>query len=56
MSVLGPSGCGKTTLLNILAGFLAPTSGHSRLGEDVVTWPASRRAVWCFRKAPCSNG
>jgi len=45
MSVLGPSGCGKTTLLNIVAGFLAPTSGKIFLNGHDVRGPHKERGM-----------
>jgi taurine transport system ATP-binding protein len=43
--VVGPSGCGKTTLLRIIAGFLAPTSGRAVMDGRPIGEPDHERGV-----------
>jgi taurine transport system ATP-binding protein len=45
LAVLGPSGCGKTTLLNMIAGFLRPSSGQISLDGQLIDGPGVERGM-----------
>jgi len=44
-AILGPSGCGKTTLLYLLAGLRAPTSGEIKIDGEPLLRPRPRTGL-----------
>jgi NitT/TauT family transport system ATP-binding protein len=50
VTIVGPSGCGKSTILNLIAGFLAPTNGSVRVDGREVAGELSDSLGYIFQK------
>lgn len=49
IALLGPNGAGKSTLMNMITGFLSPTSGQILVqGEDIILNPEQAKALIGF--------
>lgn len=44
-TLVGPSGCGKTTMLNMVAGFIKPSSGQVMLDGRPIEGPGAQRGM-----------
>ncbi len=45
VSIVGPSGCGKSTMLRLVAGLLAPSTGHVEILGRKVTGPVTELGI-----------
>jgi NitT/TauT family transport system ATP-binding protein len=45
VSIVGPSGCGKTSILNLIAGFIAPSGGSIEIDGRIIDRPGPDRGV-----------
>lgn len=50
--IIGPNGAGKTTTMNLISGFLTPTSGRVLVdGDDILRIPPHQRTRWGLRRS-----
>ena len=45
VAIVGPSGCGKSSLLNLIAGFMQPTSGQILVDGESVEGPSRNTGI-----------